>query len=133
MCSVCLTCYLYCFVLLFFFSSRRRHTRCALVTGVQTCALPIFVVVGLGEDRRAYVIADATVEGATPEGWARAVAAAALVHGADRVVAEANNGGAMVGRVLRAAEAALPVRLVHASRGKGIGRASWRERVCQSV
>src|SRR3546814_336156 len=30
---------LYCF---FFFSSRRRHTRCALVTGVQTCALPIY-------------------------------------------------------------------------------------------
>src|SRR3546814_10630862 len=29
------------FVGLFFFSSRRRHTRCALVTGVQTCALPI--------------------------------------------------------------------------------------------
>src|SRR3546814_946526 len=29
-------------LLLFFFSSRRRHTRCALVTGVQTCALPIF-------------------------------------------------------------------------------------------
>src|SRR3546814_13073991 len=28
-------------VLIFFFSSRRRHTRCALVTGVQTCALPI--------------------------------------------------------------------------------------------
>src|SRR3546814_8234158 len=27
----------------FFFSSRRRHTRCALVTGVQTCALPISV------------------------------------------------------------------------------------------
>src|SRR3546814_1683554 len=26
---------------IFFFSSRRRHTRCALVTGVQTCALPI--------------------------------------------------------------------------------------------
>src|SRR3546814_16839576 len=29
--------------LLFFFSSRRRHTRCALVTGVQTCALPILL------------------------------------------------------------------------------------------
>src|SRR3546814_6763329 len=28
---------------LFFFSSRRRHTRCALVTGVQTCALPISI------------------------------------------------------------------------------------------
>src|SRR3546814_435073 len=31
------------FMFVFFFSSRRRHTRCALVTGVQTCALPIFV------------------------------------------------------------------------------------------
>src|SRR3546814_17281643 len=30
-----------CFVIVFFFSSRRRHTSCALVTGVQTCALPI--------------------------------------------------------------------------------------------
>src|SRR3546814_8964509 len=29
-------------MLFFFFSSRRRHTRCALVTGVQTCALPIW-------------------------------------------------------------------------------------------
>src|SRR3546814_5057968 len=33
-----------CFFFFFFCSSRRRHTRCALVTGVQTCALPIFVV-----------------------------------------------------------------------------------------
>src|SRR3546814_7452193 len=34
--------YFFCHSLLyFFFSSRRRHTRCALVTGVQTCALPI--------------------------------------------------------------------------------------------
>src|SRR3546814_17249678 len=31
-------------VCIFFFSSRRRHTRCALVTGVQTCALPIFLL-----------------------------------------------------------------------------------------
>src|SRR3546814_658107 len=31
---------------MFFFSSRRRHTRCALVTGVQTCALPIYVLGG---------------------------------------------------------------------------------------
>src|SRR3546814_7961365 len=29
------------YTVIFFFSSRRRHTRCALVTGVQTCALPI--------------------------------------------------------------------------------------------
>src|SRR3546814_5944874 len=38
LCSLVLCCLLLC---LFFFSSRRRHTRCALVTGVQTCALPI--------------------------------------------------------------------------------------------
>src|SRR3546814_10590723 len=31
----------------FFFSSRRRHTRCALVTGVQTCALPILALVNI--------------------------------------------------------------------------------------
>src|SRR3546814_6852924 len=36
----------------FFFSSRRRHTRCALVTGVQTCALPIFPFVDSPERAR---------------------------------------------------------------------------------
>src|SRR3546814_12175987 len=39
----------------FFFSSRRRHTRCALVTGVQTCALPIFRE-EVAEGRQAYVV-----------------------------------------------------------------------------
>src|SRR3546814_9474383 len=34
-------CVCLCLVIVLFFSSRRRHTRCALVTGVQTCALPI--------------------------------------------------------------------------------------------
>src|SRR3546814_1898941 len=38
-------CWLFCFYF-FFFSSRRRHTRCALVTGVQTCALPICACCG---------------------------------------------------------------------------------------
>src|SRR3546814_3494087 len=38
------------FAVFFFFSSRRRHTRCALVTGVQTCALPISRVIA----RRSY-------------------------------------------------------------------------------
>src|SRR3546814_10021902 len=36
-------------LVLFFFSSRRRHTRCALVTGVQTCALPILIAAGAPE------------------------------------------------------------------------------------
>src|SRR3546814_5403454 len=39
-----------------FFSSRRRHTRCALVTGVQTCALPIFHV-GIDLGRAHHLIA----------------------------------------------------------------------------
>src|SRR3546814_4046507 len=35
------------YMVFFFFSSRRRHTRCALVTGVQTCALPISIIAGV--------------------------------------------------------------------------------------
>src|SRR3546814_1211707 len=38
--NICVDSFVFCKVF-FFFSSRRRHTRCALVTGVQTCALPI--------------------------------------------------------------------------------------------
>lgn len=76
------------------------------------------VVCALGDDGLARVLADASVERATPERWARAVAAAAGAWQADRVVAEANQGGAMVASVLRAADLALPLRLVHASRGK---------------
>ncbi len=64
------------------------------------------------------MIEDASIGGVGPEGWARAVADCAARYGADRVVAEANNGGAMVKSVLIAADATLPVRLVHASRGK---------------
>src|SRR3546814_1386844 len=44
---------LFCFV--FFFSSRRRHTRCALVTGVQTCALPISLFLWLASFMRYFV------------------------------------------------------------------------------
>ena len=75
------------------------------------------VAAGLGADGHGYVLEDASVR-ASPDGWARAVAACAARHGADRVVAEKNNGGEMVGDVLRGADAALPVTLVHASRGK---------------
>ena len=76
------------------------------------------VVCGMGEDRIARVLADASVEKASPERWARAVGGAAQVWSADRVVAEANQGGDMVSAVLRAANAELPLRLVHAARGK---------------
>jgi phage terminase large subunit-like protein len=76
------------------------------------------VAAGLGRDGKAYVIEDASVAGATPEGWARAVAACAARQGADRVVAEKNQGGAMVKSVLLGADSALPVTLVHAAQGK---------------
>lgn len=76
------------------------------------------VAAGLDAAGGGHVIEDASVTGATPEGWARAVAGCAARHGADRVVAEANQGGEMVRSVLQAADTGLPVRLVHASRGK---------------
>jgi phage terminase large subunit-like protein len=76
------------------------------------------VVCALGADGIARVLADCSVRKPTPERWARAVANAARVWNADRVVAEANQGGEMVRSVLRAADIALPLKLVHASRGK---------------
>jgi phage terminase large subunit-like protein len=69
-------------------------------------------------DGKLYVLADCSVEGTSPERWARAVARAASEWGASHVVAEANQGGAMVKSVLNAADAGLKVKLVHASRGK---------------
>src|SRR3546814_10722894 len=63
-----------------FFSSRRRHTRCALVTGVQTCALPI----------------SASVDGLQP---ARAIAAASrVVVNRVRFVIECSVGGMSQGK-----------------------------------
>ena len=76
------------------------------------------IVAALGVDGIARVLADASLGGAAPAEWARRVAEAAREWDADRVVAEANQGGAMVESVLRAAHQALPVKLVHAARGK---------------
>jgi phage terminase large subunit-like protein len=72
----------------------------------------------LGADGLGYVLADCSAGGQSPEGWARKVARAAEAWGAHRVVAESNNGGAMVAAVLRGADAGLPVTLVHAADGK---------------
>lgn len=83
--------------------------------GSDACGI---VVAGLGADDRGYVLADGSVQGLRPEGWARKVADMTEIWEADRVVAEANQGGAMVRSVLQAAGHALPLRLIHASRGK---------------
>jgi phage terminase large subunit-like protein len=76
------------------------------------------IAVGLGVDDKAYVLADHSVCGATPEGWARAVAGAAESWNADRVVAEGNQGGEMVTATLRAADLGMSLKRVHASRSK---------------
>ena len=84
-------------------------------SGGDACGI---IVVALGEDGIARVLADASVTKPSPERWAKAAAQAARLWKADRVIAEANQGGAMVASVLRAAEISLPLKLVHASRGK---------------
>ena len=76
------------------------------------------VAEGPPQDWRAYVLEDATIAAASPSDWARAVSAAAQRHGAERVVAEVNQGGDMVESVLRQIDPQLPFRAVRATRGK---------------
>ena len=80
-----------------------------------TCGI---VVCGLDDGGIAHVLADCSVAGLGPGGWARKVAGAFDAWGAQRVIAEANNGGRMVEHVLRGAQAGLPVTLVHAADNK---------------
>lgn len=76
------------------------------------------VVAGLDAGGRAVVLADCSVEGMSPAGWANAVANAYRRFAADRIVAEVNQGGEMVAAMLRSVDAALPLTLVRATRGK---------------
>ena len=76
------------------------------------------MVVGLGPDNRAYVIADRTIQGREPHIWARAAIAAYQDFAADRLVAEINQGGDMVVAVLRQIDPAVAVQKVRATRGK---------------
>jgi phage terminase large subunit-like protein len=85
-------------------------------TGAGADACGIVACGRVGE--RFYVLGDDSVQGLSPDGWARAVVQAAARWRADKVVAEANNGGAMVAEVLRVADSGLAPKLVHASRGK---------------
>ena len=84
-------------------------------TGGDSCGI---VVCGKDEDGIAWVLADLTASGLTPEAWARRVADAADQFGASRIVAEKNQGGDMIASVLRAVDADLPVKLVAATRSK---------------
>ena len=75
---------------------------------------------GPREAWHAVVLEDASVQGATPLGWARAVADAYGRWQADRVVAEVNQGGEMVRTLLQQVDPGLPVTAVHATRGKAV-------------
>lgn len=84
------------------------------------CGIVVAVVVMAGPpgDWRAYVLEDATIRGASPQGWAEAALAAMQRHGADRLVAEVNQGGDLVETVIRQIDPMVPYRAVRAARGK---------------
>src|SRR3546814_3853873 len=97
----------------FFFSSRRRHTRCALVTGVQTCALPISV------EQRLIILPllqPCELGGQYPDRRRRVEGG-----GVDQPVEQLRPPPQRVGQRRRMAQQF------------EIGRASCRERVCQYV
>jgi phage terminase large subunit-like protein len=76
------------------------------------------VVCGADGEGAALVLADLSVAGLRPEGWARRVAAAAREWDAQTVIAEKNQGGDMIESVLRGVDMSLPVRLAGATRSK---------------
>lgn len=79
------------------------------------------VVIGLARDKdgyaHGYVLEDATCRG-SPEDWAKQVVRMYRKWEADKIIAEKNQGGEMVASVLRAQDRTLPLKLVHATRGK---------------
>jgi phage terminase large subunit-like protein len=76
------------------------------------------VCVGLGTDGRCYVLDDASLKRATPMRWAKRAVDLFNTRKADRIVAEVNQGGDMVKTVLLQVDPNLPLRTVHATRGK---------------
>jgi phage terminase large subunit-like protein len=76
------------------------------------------VCAGLGIDGRCYVLDDCSAQGLRPAQWAKRIVALYHARGADRIVAEINQGGAMVEQVLREVDPDLSFRSVHATRGK---------------
>ena len=92
-------------------TATKRSDACGIVVvGADTRGDP--------RDWRAVVLEDASISGASPEGWARAALAAMERHGADRLVAEVNQGGDLVAQVVRLIDPMVPLRTVHATRSK---------------
>ncbi|MEX2440387.1 MAG: ATP-binding protein, partial [Actinomycetota bacterium] len=77
------------------------------------------IVAGVDASGIGYVIADLSCR-MSPDGWARRAVRAYREFRADRIVAEVNNGGDLVERVIRTVDANVPYRAVRASRGKAV-------------
>tara|TARA_R100000995_G_C3481044_1_gene123923 strand:- start:599 stop:1858 length:1260 start_codon:yes stop_codon:yes gene_type:complete len=77
------------------------------------------IVAGLGADGDFYVLEDASQK-ATVDKWARAAVTRYQLHKADRIVAEVNQGGDLVDRVLRQVDPSVSLKLIHASKGKWV-------------
>ena len=77
------------------------------------------VVAAIGEDNKYYVLEDASLRG-SPDTWARRAVDLYYKHGADRIIAEVNNGGDLVERLIKTVDRQVPYKKVHASRGKMI-------------
>jgi phage terminase large subunit-like protein len=82
------------------------------------CGIVVVGAVGNGFRRRVWVLADRTVQGASPHLWARRVIEAAREFDVDKVVAEVNQGGALVRALLEVVDPGVPVSEVRATRGK---------------
>src|SRR3546814_3550251 len=120
----------------FFFSIRRRHTRCALVTGVQTCALPICLGIATVLPLVAVLGDEASKENALSRTILTVLDALHMPHDPLLLL------GIIAGGLLtKAALTLLALRLIGRAvadvvanmRLEQIGRASCRERVCQYV
>lgn len=87
-------------------SSRRTSDACGIIAA------------GMGNDGRAVVLADATLNAARPQDWA--TRAVSLYHAlaADCLLVEVNQGGEMASAVIRTVDASVPVKPVRAQRGK---------------
>ena len=83
--------------------------------GADACGI---VAAGRSADGGVYVLEDATAQGLPPAGWAARAIALYRRHCADMMVAEVNQGGEMVRAVLRQVDASVPLKTVHATRGK---------------
>src|SRR3546814_11198707 len=130
-------------MLFFFFSSRRRHTRCALVTGVQTCALPISIGIKFLREAARRIACVAEEEAAGDRRTIDARQALALViFGRDGHVAAAvaeiiprARAEAIVGVVPKRGHALLAVKPATSitlldddrSETRGVGKEGWME------